>query len=35
EQIYALSNERKIQHPGIAAILNAMPPEALQIRSQT
>ena len=35
EQIYALSNERKIQHPGIAAILNAMPPEALQIRSKT
>ena len=35
EQIYALSNERKIQHPGIAAILNAMPPEALQPRSQT
>jgi LysR family transcriptional activator of nhaA len=34
EQIYALSNERKIQHPGIAAILNAMPPEALQPRSQ-
>lgn len=33
EQIYALSNERKIQHPGIAAILNAMPPEVLQIRS--
>lgn len=30
EQIYALSNERKIQHPAIAAILNAMPPEALQ-----
>lgn len=35
EQIYALSNERKIQHPGIAAILNAMPPEVLQIRSKT
>lgn len=35
EQIYALSNERKIQHPGIAAILNAMPPQALQIRSKT
>ena len=35
QQIYALSNERKIQHPGIAAILNAMPPEVLQIRSKT
>ena len=35
EQIYALSNERKIQHPAIAAILNAMPPEALQIRPKT
>lgn len=35
EQIYALSNERKIQHPAIAAILNAMPPEALQIRQKT
>ena len=35
EQIYALSNERKIQHPGIAAILNAMPPEVLKIGSKT
>ncbi len=35
EQIYALSNERKIQHPGIAAILNAMPPEALKIGPKT
>ncbi len=34
EQIYALSNERKIQHPGIAAILTAMPPEVLQIASR-
>lgn len=34
EQIYALSNERKIQHPAIAAILNAMPPEALKIGSK-
>ncbi len=30
EQIYALSNERKIQHPAIAAILNALPAEAAQ-----
>ena len=30
EQIYALSNERKIQHPAIAAILNALPAEPAQ-----
>ncbi len=28
EQIYALSTERKIQHPPIAALLNALPAEA-------
>jgi LysR family transcriptional activator of nhaA len=31
EQIYLLSNERKIQHPAIAAILTAMQPDVLQI----
>lgn len=31
EQIYLLSNERKIQHPAIAAILTAMQPDVLKI----
>ncbi len=35
EQVYALSNERKIQHPAIAAILSAMPPEVMQIAASS
>ncbi len=35
EQIYALSNERKIQHPAIAAILTAMQPADKQSMSKT
>lgn len=35
EQIYALSNERKIQHPAIAAILNALPTEGMGGREKS